>query len=83
MTTFQKFKKALVEMKHQGELERILKASKLKDKAAVKHDIELINQLADLGSENVSAIPVIYELKSVDVFKNALCYMVKYDEKES
>lgn len=78
MTTFQKFKRALVAMKENGELEKILKYSK--DKKTIKRDIELIDQLAELGEDNVSAIPVIYELKSADIFKNALCYMLKYDE---
>ena len=78
MTTFQKFKRALIAMKENGELDKILKHSE--DKKTVKRDIEIIDQLADLGEGNVSAIPVIYELKSADIFKNALCYMLKYDE---
>lgn len=78
MTTYQKFKKVLVDMKNNGELEKILNHSE--DKETIKRDIEIIDQLADLGERNVSAIPVIYELKSADIFKNALCYMLKYDE---
>ncbi len=78
MTTFQKFKRALIAMKENGELDKILNHSE--DKETVKRDIELIEQLADLGERNVSAIPIIYELKSADIFKNALCYMLKYDE---
>lgn len=81
MTTFQKFKRALVDMKNSGELDKILKYSE--DKEIVEHDIMIIEQLAEFGSDNVSAIPVIYELKSADIFKNALCYMLRLDEKES
>lgn len=81
MTTYQAFKKALIEMKNQGELDKILEASKgsSEDKAKVEHDIEIINQLSELGADNVSAIPVIMELQSVTIFKDALCFM-KYEE---
>lgn len=79
MTTYQKFKRALIEMKNNGELDKILNASK--DKKTVEHDIEIIDQLAELGAENVSAIPVIMELQSVEIFKDALCFM--NDSKEA
>lgn len=81
MTTYQAFKRALVEMKKRGELEKILEASKgsSEDKAKVEHDIEVINQLSELGVDKASAIPVIMELQSVAIFKDALCFM-KYEE---
>lgn len=78
MTTYQKFKRALIEMKNNGELDKILNASK--DKKTVEHDIEIIDQLAELGAENVSAIPVIMELQSVEIFKDALCFMNNSEE---
>ena len=78
MTTYQKFKRALIEMKNKGELDKILNASK--DKKTVEHDIDIIDQLAEIGADNISAIPIIHELKSADIFKNALCYMMRYDE---
>lgn len=73
MAAFKEFKRALIEMKNNGELDKILNASK--DKKTVEHDIEIIDQLAELGAENVSAIPVIMELQSVEIFKDALCFM--------
>lgn len=78
MTTYQKFKRALIEMKNKGELDKILNASK--DKKTVEHDIDIIDQLAELGAENVSAIPVIMELQSVEIFKDALCFMNNSEE---
>ena len=80
MTTFQKFKRALIEMKEQGQLVKILNYASKKDLGDVKHDIELIDQLVEIGADNISAIPIIHELKSADIFKNALCYMMRYDE---
>lgn len=78
MAAFKEFKRALIEMKNNGELDKILNASK--DKKTVEHDIDIIDQLAELGAENVSAIPVIMELQSVEIFKDALCFMMRYDE---
>ena len=77
MAAFKEFKKALIKMREQGELDKILEASKdsSEDKAKVEHDIEIINELAELGTDNVSAIPVIMELQSVAIFKDALCFM--------
>lgn len=76
MAAFKEFKKALVKMKKAGELEKILNSAfDLEDKKKVEHDIEIINQLSDLGADNVSAIPVIMDLQSVAIFKDALCYM--------
>lgn len=75
MTTFQKFKRALIAMKENGELDKILNVASGEDKAKVEHDIEYINELAEIGADNVSAIPVIMELQSVAIFKDALCFM--------
>lgn len=80
MSTFEKFKRALIVMKDTGELEKILNATKGKDRKIVERDIQIIDQLVELGADKVSAIPIIYELKSVDIFKNALCYMLQYDK---
>ena len=80
MTTFQKFKRALVVMKEKGELDKILNAARGDDKAKVENDIEIINQLSELGVDNVSAIPVIMELQSVAIFKDALCFMNDVEE---
>lgn len=73
MAAFKEFKRALIEMKNNGELDKILNVSK--DKKTVEHDIDIIDQLAELGAENTSAIPVIMELQSVEIFKDALCFM--------
>lgn len=78
MAAFKEFKRALIEMKNNGELDKILNASK--DKKTVEHDIDIIDQLAELGAENVSAIPVIMELQSVEIFKDALCFMNNSEE---
>ena len=78
MAAFKEFKRALISMKNNGELDKILNASK--DKKTVEHDIDIIDQLAEIGADNISAIPIIHELKSADIFKNALCYMMRYDE---
>lgn len=76
MAAFKEFKKALVKMNEIGELDKILNSTfDLEDKKKVEHDIEIIRQLSDLGADNVSAIPVIMELQSVAIFKDALCYM--------
>ena len=80
MTTFQKFKRALVVMKEKGELDKILNVAAAEDKAKVEHDIEYINELAEIGVDNVSAIPVIMELQSVAIFKDALCFMNDVEE---
>lgn len=82
MSTLQAFKRALVDMKNAGELEKILEAARgyKEDTLKVKHDIEYINQIAELGVDNVSVIPVIMELQSIAIFKSALFYMVKYDK---
>ncbi len=84
MTTFQKFKRALVDMKNSGELDKILEAARdsVEDKEKVEHDIMIIEQLAEFGEDNVSAIPVIMELQSIAIFKDALCFMLKLDDKE-
>lgn len=78
MAAFKEFKRALIEMKNNGELDKILNASK--DKKTVERDIDIIDQLAELGAENVSAIPVIMELQSVEIFKDALCFMNNSEE---
>lgn len=78
MAAFKEFKRALIEMKNNGELDKILNASK--DKKTVEHDIDIIDQLAELRAENVSAIPVIMELQSVEIFKDALCFMNNSEE---
>ena len=77
MAAFKEFKRALIKMKKEGELDKILNAANgsKEDKEKVEHDIEIINQLAELGEDNVSAIPVIMELQSVAIFKDALCFM--------
>ena len=84
MTTFQKFKRALIDMKNAGELDKILEAARdsAEDKAKVEHDIMIIEQLAEFGEDKVSAIPVIMELQSIAIFKDALCFMLKLDDKE-
>lgn len=84
MTTFQKFKRAISKMKETGELEKILKAQKsIREKKKVERDIAKINVFCEAGIENVPAIPIIYELESVDIFKNALCYMNDKEEDKS
>lgn len=89
MTTFEKFKKALIEMYKDGELDKILNNAKRSEKKAIKDDIKVISVLVeyyenhnqDLNS--FSAIPIVMQLKSVEVFKDALAYMLKYDNKEA
>lgn len=82
MNTIQKFKRALLDMRDKGELDKILKYTE-EDTEIVEHDIELINQLflygADYGADNVSIWPLLMTLKSADILKNAISYMVMYD----
>lgn len=89
MSTFDKFKKALIEMYKDGELDKILKNAKRSEKKAIKDDIKVISVFVeyyenhDQDLSSFSAIPILMELKSVEVFKDALAYMLKYDYKEA
>ena len=82
MTTIQKFKRALVDMRDKGELDKILKYTE-EDTEIVEHDIELINQLFLYGADNVSIWPLLMTLKSADILKNALAFMVTYDAEDN
>lgn len=76
------FKRALLDMKDKGELDKILKYTE-EDTELVEHDIELINQLFLFGAEDVSVWPLLMELKSADILKNALAFMVNYEGEEN
>ena len=76
------FKRALLDMKDKGELDKILKYTE-EDTELVEHDIELINQLFLFGAEDVSVWPLLMELKSADILKNALAFMVNYESEEN
>lgn len=76
------FKRALVDMRDKGELDKILKYTE-EDTEVVEHDIELINQLCLFGADNVSVWPLLMELKSADILKNALVFMVNYEIEEN
>ena len=76
------FKRALLDMKDKGELDKILKYTE-EDTELVEHDIELINQLFLFGGEDVSVWPLLMELKSADILKNALAFMVNYEGEEN
>lgn len=82
MTTIQKFKRALVDMRDKGELEKILKYTE-EDTEIVEHDIELINQLFLYGADEVSIWPLLMTLKSADILKNAISFMVTYDSEDN
>ena len=82
MTTIQKFKRALVDMRDKGELDKILKYTE-EDTEIVEHDIELINQLFLYGADNVSIWPLLMTLKSADILKNAIAFMVNYDSEDN
>lgn len=82
MTTIQKFKRALVDMRDKGELEKILKYTE-EDTEIVERDIELINQLFLYGADNVSIWPLLMTLKSADILKNAIAFMVNYDAEDN
>ena len=53
------------------------------DTEIVEHDIELINQLFLFGADNVSVWPLLMELKSADILKNALAFMVTYESEDN
>lgn len=74
MNVLKAFKAALVKMHETGELEKILNNANKEERAKVEHDIEVINELVKAGAENVSIWGVLMELKSVDVFKDALVF---------
>lgn len=76
------FKRALVDMRDKGELDKILKYTE-EDTEVVEHDIELINQLFLFGADNVSVWPLLMELKSADILKNALAFMVTYESEDN
>lgn len=82
MTTIQKFKRALVDMRDKGELDKILKYTE-EDTEIVERDIELINQLFLYGADNVSIWPLLMTLKSADILKNAIAFMVTYDAEDN
>ena len=82
MTTIQKFKRALVDMRDKGELDKILKYTE-EDTEIVERDIELINQLFLYGADNVSIWPLLMTLKSADILKNAIAFMVNYDAEDN
>ena len=82
MTTIQKFKRALVDMREKGELEKILKYTE-EDTEIVERDIELINQLFLYGADEVSIWPLLMTLKSADILKNAISFMVTYDSEDN
>ena len=82
MTTIDKFKRALLDMRDKGELDKILKYTE-EDTEIVEHDIELINQLFLYGADNVSIWPLLMTLKSADILKNALALMVTYDSEDN
>ena len=76
------FKRALLDMKDKGELDKILKYTE-EDTEIVERDIELINQLFLFGADNVSVWPLLMELKSADILKNALAFMVTYESEDN
>ena len=76
------FKRALVDMRDKGELDKILKFTE-EDTEIVEHDIELINQLFLFGADNVSVWPLLMELKSADILKNAIAFMVNYESEDN
>lgn len=76
------FKRALVDMRDKGELDKILKYTE-EDTELVERDIELINQLFLFGADNVSVWPLLMELKSADILKNALAFMVTYESEDN
>lgn len=82
MTTIEKFKRALLDMKDKGELDKILKYTE-EDTEIVERDIELINQLFLYGADNVSIWPLLMTLKSADILKNALAFMITYDSEDN
>lgn len=82
MTTIDKFKRALLDMRDKGELDKILKYTE-EDTEIVERDIELINQLFLYGADNVSIWPLLMTLKSADILKNALSFMITYDSEDN
>ena len=88
MTTFEKFKKAIIEMYKDGELDKILKHCKRSERKAVKNDIKVIEVFVEFYESHnkdlnsFSIMPLLMQLESVEVYKDALAYMLKYDEKK-
>lgn len=86
MSTFEKFKKAIIEMYKEGELDKILKNSKRAARKAIKKDIEVIETFVefyeahDEDLNSFSVMPLLMELESVEVYKDALAYMLRYDK---
>ena len=69
-----KFRHALLRMLNDGELENVYNYASTLEKRKVKHDIELIKAYAHVDG---TTIPLIHEIKSADVLKSAICYMMK------
>lgn len=89
MNTYTKFKKACIEMYKAGEVDKIYKTCERSERKRVKHDIRILAQLVILYEANnqeldsFSIFSFMPNLKSAEVFKNALCYMLRYDDKEA
>ena len=88
MNTFDKFKKALIEMYKGGEFEKILMHCPRSERSNVENDMKVVASYTeyyeahDQDIKSFSAIPLFMTLKSVEVYKDALAYMLKYDEKK-
>ena len=89
MSSFDKFKKAIIEMYKDGEFEKILKYCPRSERSKVKNDMKVAESYTeyyeyhDQDIKSFSAIPLFMALKSVEVYKNALAYMLNYDDKEA
>lgn len=69
-------REALTLMDKCGELERVYAYANFVEKFNVKHDIDLIKKYAN---KNGSNIELLMNLKSIDVLKNAICYLEMRD----
>lgn len=88
--TNKEFKKALKKV-YEQDIEHIIKPRykdytvtrryRAQESKRAKQDKELLDRLAkaDIDIEDVSFIALLHELKSAEVLKNVLCYVLKGD----
>ena len=82
METTKKFKLALIDMLELGEFDRIIKNAKGASRRAAEKDKKFIKCLSDAFGRDIdkySFAYINYEIKSKDIYANALCYMSRYD----
>jgi len=77
------FKSAIRQMIADGEFEKILATQKsISDKKKVKSDMDMLKDVEKkCGIENIMFVPLLTSIKSIDVFRDIIMYMVLIERK--